>query len=81
MLRCARRVTIPSDDRTAAAKAYQWATRIIVVSLEMVLPGLAGYWIDTRLHTVCVFLVIGLALGCVASVTHLIRLTKSDSNQ
>ena len=35
-------VTTPSDDRSPAAKAYQWASRIMVVSLEMVLPGLAG---------------------------------------
>ncbi len=39
-------VTDPSDDRSLLATAYEWAWRIIIVSLEMVLPGLAGYWVD-----------------------------------
>jgi F0F1-type ATP synthase assembly protein I len=78
--RCARYpVTNPSDDRSPAAKAYQWATRIMIVSLEMVLPGLAGYWVDQRLGTVCLFLVVGLALGCSAAVVHLVQLTRADS--
>jgi F0F1-type ATP synthase assembly protein I len=60
------------------AKAYEWASRIIVISLEMVLPGAAGYWIDTRLGTVCLFLVIGLALGCTGGVWHLVRLANQN---
>jgi hypothetical protein len=53
----------------------------MVVSLEMVLPGLAGYWLDQRLGTVCVFLIAGLALGCTGAVVHLVRLAKENSQQ
>ena len=61
-------VTNPSDDRSPAAKAYQWASRIMVVSLEMVLPGLAGHWLDEQLGTVVLFLLVGLGLGCTAAI-------------
>jgi hypothetical protein len=70
-------VTIPPDDRSQLAKAYQWATRIMIVSLEMVLPGIAGYWLDLWLGTRALFMLLGFALGCTASMIHLIRLTRS----
>ena len=71
-------VTIPSDDRSPAAKAYQWATRIMVVSLEMVLPGLAGYWIDRWLGSLVLFTMLGFTLGSWLGVVHLLRMTRSD---
>jgi F0F1-type ATP synthase assembly protein I len=74
-------VTKPLDDLSLLAKAYEWASRIIVISLEMVLPGVAGYWVDTRLGTVCLFLVIGLTVGSIAAMRHLIRMTQQDSDQ
>lgn len=51
------------DGRSAAARAAEWASRIMTISLEMVLPGLAGYWLDTKLGTQVVFLLVGFALG------------------
>jgi F0F1-type ATP synthase assembly protein I len=57
------------------AKAYQWSTRIMIVALEMVLPGMAGYWLDQRLGTVALFMLIGLAIGCTAAIMHLIQMT------
>lgn len=50
----------------------------MVVSLEMILPGLIGLWIDRKLGTVLVFLLIGLAVGCTGGVWHVIRMTKSS---
>ena len=74
-------VVNPSDDRSSIAIAYQWATRIMVVSLEMVLPGLAGYWLDEWIGTKVLFMLVGFALGSVAATVHLIRLTRSDKNR
>jgi len=71
-------VTTPSDDRSPAAKAYQWASRIMIVALEMVLPGLAGYWVDKRLGTVVFFTLIGFAAGSTGAVIHLVRMTRED---
>ena len=79
---CARQlVTIPPDDRSPAAKAYQWATRIMVVSLEMVLPGLAGYWLDRWLGSLVVFTLLGFALGSWVGIVHLIRMTRTDAHR
>jgi F0F1-type ATP synthase assembly protein I len=61
------------------ARASEWATRIMTISMEMVLPGLAGYWIDQKLHTVALFMLIGFALGCTAAVVQLMRLVRSDN--
>lgn len=74
-------VTSSTDDRSPSAKAYQWSTRIMVVALEMVLPGLAGYWLDKQLHTVVLFMLIGFAVGCTAAVVHLIRMVRSENQQ
>ena len=71
-------MTIPSDDRSPVAIAYQWATRIMVVSLEMVLPGIAGYWLDEKLGTVVLFMLVGFAFGTIAGVAHLIQMLRSD---
>ena len=79
--RCAWHVTTPSDDRTQTAKAYQWATRIMVVALEMVLPGLAGSWVDRQLGTKILFTLLGFASGCTAAVMHLIRMTRADEQR
>lgn len=69
------------DDRSAVARAYQWASRIMVVSLEMVLPGLAGYWIDTKLGTVVLFTLVGFGFGTTAAVVHLIQMTRNDAQR
>jgi hypothetical protein len=69
-------VTTPPDDRSPAAIAYAWASRIIVIALTMVLPGLAGHWVDTKLGTVVLFLLLGLALGCTAAALQLIHMVR-----
>jgi F0F1-type ATP synthase assembly protein I len=50
------------------------SSMIISVAVEMVLPGLAGYWVDQRLGTKIVFLVLGLVLGVVGGMIHLVRM-------
>jgi hypothetical protein len=69
-------VTTPSDDRSPIALAYQWAVRIMVVAMTMVLPGLAGHWVDKQLGTVVLFLLIGLGLGCTAATLQLIQISQ-----
>jgi Putative F0F1-ATPase subunit Ca2+/Mg2+ transporter len=48
----------------------------MVVALEMVLPGLAGYWLDKQLGTVVLFTLVGFGLGTTAAVIHLIQMTR-----
>ena len=58
------------------AKAAGWAARILTVAVEMVLPALIGTWIDRKLGSVAVFMLIGLGLGCFAATLHLMQLIK-----
>ena len=67
------------------AVAMQWASRIMTVSMEMVLPGLGGLWIDGRLGTTPLMTVVGFAVGLTMGIWHLIRMTspqkKASSHQ
>ncbi len=67
----------PPDNRAPWAAAWGWASLVISISLEMVLPGLLGYWVDRQLGTVMVFLVLGLALGMTAGLIQLIGIAKA----
>lgn len=61
------------------ARAYQWATQVMTICLEMVLPGLLGYWLDQRWGTKALFTVVGFAVGMGAGMWHLIRLARTES--
>ena len=47
----------------------------MTVSFEMVLPGLAGYWLDQRLGTGFAFTVVGFGAGMAGGMWHLMRMT------
>jgi hypothetical protein len=46
----------------------------MAVALGMVLPGLAGYWADTRLGTRAVLTILGFALGMTYGIWELVRM-------
>jgi hypothetical protein len=83
---------MPSDSEPSAmAQAYRWAYRIMLVSLEMVVPGVAGVLVDRFLGTLVVFTLAGFALGFTAAGFHMAAMlrpphgressaTKTDSN-
>ena len=47
----------------------------MTVSMEMVLPGVAGYWLDQRLGTKVLFTILGFGIGMLTGIWHLIRMT------
>jgi putative F0F1-ATPase subunit (Ca2+/Mg2+ transporter) len=53
----------------------------MVVSMEMVLPGLAGHWLDDRLGTKVLFMLLGFSVGGTAAVIHLIRMTRAEATR
>jgi hypothetical protein len=66
----------PQSD--SMAQALLWVSRITTVGLEMVLPAVAGAWLDSYFHTG--FLgVTGLVFGVVAGFVHLIMMTRPPS--
>lgn len=64
------------DNRSTVAKAAEWASRIMTISLEMVLPGLAGYWIDSMLGSKVVFMFVGFAIGSFIAFKQLMAIAK-----
>lgn len=51
----------------------------MVVSLEMVLPGLAGHWLDQRLGTVVLLMLLGFGLGGTAATVHLMHMVRAEN--
>ena len=68
-------MSTPPDDNSPLAVASYWASQVIAVSVEMVLPGLAGLWLDGRLGTYLLFTMLGFAAGLTMAIWHLIRMT------
>lgn len=65
---------LPPDSSPVAIAAY-WVSRITTITLTMVVPGLVGYWLDMRLGTRVVFLLVGFAAGMALAVWQLMQLT------
>ena len=65
-----------APDFSWMAEAMNWVSKITTVALEMVLPGLAGLWLDNRLGTRFLTL-LGFAVGVPLGMWHLMAMTKS----
>jgi len=74
-------VAEPSDDRSPMAIAFGWSATIMTISAEMVVPGLLGYWLDQRLGTGALFLLIGFALGGTLAGLALMRIAKKGTGE
>lgn len=58
------------------AIALEWSATIMTISAEMVVPGLLGYWLDQRLGTRVLFLLVGFAVGGTLATLALVRIAK-----
>ncbi len=58
------------------AIASQWVARIIAAGALMVLPGIAGDWVDDALGT-SFFALCGFGLGIAGSLCYLVAVTKN----
>ena len=68
-----------APDFSWMAEAMNWVSKITTVALEMVLPGLAGLWLDSQLGTRFLTL-LGFALGIPLGMWHLIAMTRNKRN-
>lgn len=57
------------------ALAMEWVAKITTVGIEMVLPGIAGYYLDAHWNT-RFLAILGFALGLAAGIWQLIRWTR-----
>lgn len=56
--------------------AMMWVQRITTISLEMVLPAGAGYWLDEKFGTEPWLVAIGAIFGLSAAMWHLLQMVK-----
>ena len=56
----------------------EWVTKITTVALEMVLPAIGGSYLDRRLGTKY-WALIGVILGMVVGMWHLLQMTRPPS--
>jgi uncharacterized protein YqgC (DUF456 family) len=57
------------------AAAMEWVAKITTVVLEMVLPGVAGHYLDTQIGT-SYWALIGFGVGMVVGILHLLQMTR-----
>ncbi len=62
-------------DLSWMADAMTWVSKITTVGVEMVLPGLIGYWLDRQFGT-RFLMFLGFALGVPLAIWSLIAMTK-----
>jgi len=72
-------VNSPPEDRSPMAEAAGWASRIMTISAEMVVPGLIGLWLDRLLGTWFLLALVGFAGGLTLGIWHLVRLNSPDA--
>ncbi len=72
-------MTKQEDDRSALAVGYGWATQIIGIGIEFVLPILVGVWLDRKAGTLILFTIFGVILGLVIGFLALRDLLKLSS--
>jgi hypothetical protein len=65
-----------ADDHSIYAVAQLWISRILTVSLEMVIPGLLGAWADRHFGTSPVWTLVGFGVGLPLGFWHLLAMTK-----
>lgn len=70
-----------SDARSPLAIGYMWATVVITMGIELALPVLLGAYLDFKLGTVCLFIILGVFLGFFIMVINFIKLMKSKAFQ
>ncbi|HJS08748.1 MAG TPA: AtpZ/AtpI family protein [Pirellulales bacterium] len=70
----------PQDKRPPMAVAMEWVSRITTVALEMVVPGVIGWFIDRWLGTGFIA-IIGFGLGLVGGMYHLIVMANSANGR
>jgi hypothetical protein len=69
-----------NDGQSPIGTAMQWVSQITTVALEMVLPGIAGHWLDKRWGTEFLAL-LGFGIGVPLAIWHLLLLSKRDQER
>ena len=64
------------EPRSNLSVGLDWASRVTTVGLEFVVPPLLGHWLDLRLGTSPVVLLIGAVLGFALGMMQILRIAR-----
>lgn len=67
-----------SDIGQSVAVAYMWVGRIMSICGVMVLPAVAGMWLDNEMETTPVFTLGGFAFGMTVALVMLLKLNTAE---
>ena len=67
------------DRRSPIAIGFEWASRISVVGVTLVLPVLAGHWLDRYAGSNPFGLLVGMVIGFGVGLVQLLQLARSSS--
>ena len=72
---------LPEEENeiSALALGYIWSSRIISLSIEMGLITLGFFWVDKKLGTAPIFLIVGAALAIAVFFYRVIAMVPSSS--
>jgi len=68
-----------SDQRSPLSIGIGWATKITGLGFEFSLPPIAGYFVDQWLGSNPVGTLVGMILGFLVGMMHILRLAKDSS--
>jgi len=68
------------DDRSPMTLAIEWSTRLMTIGLEMALPAAAGHWLDLRIGTSPIFVILGAMLGFAVGMFHLMQIARQQGS-
>lgn len=63
------------EEVSPVARGVAWYSHAMTISMEMVVPGAVGIWLDRQFGTGHVCALVGFLLGITVSLWHLFRLT------
>ncbi|MDA7978271.1 MAG: AtpZ/AtpI family protein [Pirellulales bacterium] len=89
MLKASVYLAVRPDPAEVLRSAVTWTYRVMSISLSMALPAVGGYWLDFKLETGFVFIVLGALGGFILGLIQLLAIGKkarqekhrNDSNQ
>ena len=67
-----------TDSRSPLAVGLDWASRVTSISVQMIVLGLIGYWLDGKLGIRGLFTLLGFSLGMTIGMWQLIRFTRQS---
>jgi len=65
-----------SGNYSPLAKGYLLGTLVLTAAIESVIPMVVGTWVDKRLQTAPLFVLLGIGLGILILVAQLLRIVK-----